>query len=143
MFSRMRILTFSQKKKNKSVYGCSLYQNKVHKNIIVSIWNRWFNKYEINSHPPKKKNKYEINSLIYTLSFLVTPQKPTFISVSQTLSFFIMHFLTVFTKHSTFWNSTFLLCIFNKTPLFDYALLTKLHFLIMHFYKKLNHWDVF
>ena len=23
---------------------------------LVSIWNRWFNKYEINSHPPKKKS---------------------------------------------------------------------------------------
>ena len=40
---------------------------------LVSIWNRWFNKYEINSHPPKKKKKkeYEINFFIYTLSFLV------------------------------------------------------------------------
>ena len=37
MFSRMRILTFSQKKKNKSVYGCSLYQNKVHKNITQKL----------------------------------------------------------------------------------------------------------
>ena len=37
---------------------------------LVGIWNRWFNKYKINSHKNKNK-KYEINSLIYTLSFLV------------------------------------------------------------------------
>ena len=38
-----------------------------------------------------------------------------------------MYFLTAFTKHSAFWNSTFSLCTF-----------TKLHFFIMHFFKKLN-----
>ena len=76
----------------------------------------------------KKKKKYEINSLIYTLSFLVIyPSKSHFYKCSQTLSFFIIHFLTVFTKHSAFWNSTFSLCTF-----------TKLHFFIMHFFKKLN-----
>ena len=88
---------------------------------LVSIWNRWFNKYVINSH--KLKKKYEINSLIYTLSFLVI--YPSNCHFSQTLSFFIMYFLTAFTKYSAFWNSTFLLCTFNKTQLFHYALLQK------------------
>ena len=37
VFSRMRILTFSQKKKHKGVYDCSLYQNKVHKNITQKL----------------------------------------------------------------------------------------------------------
>ena len=41
-----------------------------------------------------QKKKYEINSLIYIYCpfWSFTPQKATFISANQTLSFFIMHF---------------------------------------------------
>ena len=89
-----------------------------------------YNKYEINSHPQKKNKTKQNKSLKYPLyihcpfwSFI--PQKATFNSFYQTLSFFIMHFLTAFTKYSAFWNSTFSLCTF-----------TKLHFFIMHFFQK-------
>ena len=50
-----------------------------------------------------KKKKYEIILLyIHCPLWSFTPQKVTFISASQTLNFFIMHFLTFFTKHSAF-----------------------------------------
>ena len=51
----------------------------------------------------KKKKKYEIILLyIHCPFWSFTPQKATFINASQTPSFFIMHFLTAFTKHSAF-----------------------------------------
>ena len=41
---------------------------------LVSIWNRWSNKYEINSHKKKTKG-FEINSLIYIVVFGNLPFK--------------------------------------------------------------------
>ena len=49
-----------------------------------------------------KKRKKKIPLCIHCPFWSFTLQKATFISASQTLSFFIMHFLTVFTKHSAF-----------------------------------------
>ena len=79
--------------------------------FLVSTWSSWF--------------KYEINSLIYTLSFFVIYfSNCNFYSASQTLSLFKKHFLTGFTKHSAFWKSTFSLCTFWK----------------LNFFKKPNFW---
>ena len=55
-------------------------------------------------------------------SHVLTTQTVTFISASQTLSFFKKHFLIAFTKYLAFWKCTF----------------WELHFFIMHFCKKLN-----
>ena len=60
-------------------------------------------------------------------SHVLTTQTVTFISASQTLSFFKKHFLTTFTKHSAFWKNTFSLCIFWKLNFFEKSNFKKLN----------------
>ena len=69
--------------------------------------------------------KYEINFLIYTLSFLVIYLSNCHFYKHSAFS--KKHFLTVFTKHLVFWKNTFSLCTFWKFNFFK-----KLNF------KKLN-----
>ena len=81
-------------------------------------------KYEPNSH--KNKKKYEINSLIYTLSFLVIyPLNCYFYKCQSNTQFFQKALFNSFYQTLSFLKMNFFIMHFLKTQLFHYALLQK------------------
>ena len=80
-------------------------------------------KYEPNSHP---KKKYKINSLIYTLSFLVIyPSNSHFYKCQSNTQFFQKALFNSFYQTLNFLKMHFFIMHFLKTQLFQYTLLQK------------------
>ena len=81
---------------------------------LVSIWSRWL--------------KYEINSLIYTLSFLVIYfSNCNFYKCYPNTQLFQKAFFNSFYQILSFWKNTFSLCTFWKLNFFKKSNLKKLN----------------